>query len=252
MTNPAASDKAPTARQRARTQITAEILAAARLRLTKQGPGELSLRAVARDVGMVSSAIYRYFSSRDELLTALLVVAYNELGETVERADASVTGRDNHAERWTTTCRAVRTWAIEHPGDYALLYGSPVPGYSAPQDTIEAATRGTLVLVRIVLDAQTSGPTITLDANNADESLEITMQGALDFLDQLDASGAAVTPEIAFRLVAAWSALFGSISFELFGHLVGSVNDNERYFDQIIDRLAGDLGLRDNVTSTSS
>lgn len=252
MTKPAASDKAPTARQRARAQITAEILAAARLRLTKQGPGELSLRAVARDVGMVSSAIYRYFASRDELLTALLIMAYNELGETAERADASITVRENHLERWTTTCRAIRGWAIDHPGDYALLYGSPVPGYSAPQDTIDAATRGTLVLVRIVFDAQIAGPTIIPRVGDADDTLGAAMQGAVDFFGQLDIPAAAGTPAVAFGLVAAWSALFGSISFELFGHLVGSVSDNKRYFDGVVDHLAVDLGLRDNVTSASS
>lgn len=251
MKNAAATDKAPTARQRARIQITAEILAAARLRLTKQGPGELSLRAVARDVGMVSSAIYRYFASRDELLTALLIVAYDELGETVENADASVTVRDNYVARWTTACRAIRGWAIDHPGDYALLYGSPVPGYSAPQDTIDAATRGTLVLVRIVLDAQTADPSIIPRTGNADATLKTAMRDALDFFSQLEVHAATATPEVAFRLVAAWAALFGSISFELFGHLAGSVSDNERFFDQVVDRLAADLGLRDNVTSAS-
>ena len=145
--------KAKTARQRAREEITEEILAAARARLTSQGPGELSLRAVARDVGMVSSAVYRYFASRDELLTALLIEGYDSLGACVEEADRSVTDRADISGRWTVACRAIRSWSIDHPGDYALLYGSPVPGYAAPQDTIAPATRVISVLIATMIDA---------------------------------------------------------------------------------------------------
>ena len=90
---------ARTARERAREEITAEILSAARARLQEAGPGELSLRAVARDVGMVSSAVYRYFPSRDDLLTALILQCYDELGEAVERADAAVEDRTSWAAR---------------------------------------------------------------------------------------------------------------------------------------------------------
>ena len=235
--------KAPTARQRARTEITAEILAAARIRLTQQGPGELSLRAVARDVGMVSSAVYRYFPSRDDLLTALLLVAYNELGQAAEDADASVKDRTNHLKRWTTACRAVRSWALAHPGDYALLYGPPVPGYTAPQDTVPAATRVTLVLINIALDARKDGALPPKAPSLAPKGIEKTMKGAIDFLTAMDVPTGGDTAEIAFRLIGAWSGLFGTISFELFGHLVGSVTDNDRYFDQVVMRFAADLGL---------
>lgn len=248
MDTPQRPVKAPTARERARIEITAEILAAARARLTEQGPGELSLRAVARDVGMVSSAIYRYFASRDELLTALLLVAYNELGERAEEADAAVSDRSDHLERWAATARAIRSWARAHPGDYALLYGSPVPGYAAPQNTIAAATRVILVLVHIVLDAYESGGAITPAPDAAPAGVEETITGALDFIEALGVSGPGVDDtadrsELVFRLIAAWSALFGTISFELFGHLVGSVTDNDRYFEQVAIRLGTDLGL---------
>lgn len=235
--------KAPTARQRARNDITAEILAAARQRLTEQGPGELSLRAVARDVGMVSSAVYRYFASRDELLTALLLVAYNELGEAAENADASVKSRTDFLKRWVTTCRAVRAWAIAHPGDYALLYGSPVPGYAAPQDTIAAATRVTMVLVQIGLEAHEHGATISPAPAAAPHNVKRVMKEALAFLAARGATANADSPEIALRLICAWTSLFGVISFELFGHLVGSVSDNDAYFDQVVIRQAVDLGL---------
>lgn len=235
--------KATTARERARAEITAEILAAARARLTGQGPGELSLRAVARDVGMVSSAVYRYFASRDDLLTALLLVAYNELGEAAEKADAAVADRGTHFARWIATCTAIRDWAVAHPGDYALLYGSPVPGYTAPQDTIPAATRVTLVLVRIVTDAHQEGAAIRPAPADAPPGVESLMAGALEFLEAQQIPVAGPAAEVALRTVAAWSAIFGTISFELFGHLVGSVSDYDAYFQQVIVRLAADLGL---------
>ena len=235
--------KATTARERARTEITAEILAAARVRLTQHGPGELSLRAVARDVGMVSSAVYRYYASRDDLLTALLIAAYNELGAAAEEADAAVKDRGAYLKRWTAACTAIRDWALSHPGDYALLYGSPVPGYAAPQDTIPAATRVTLVLVRIVTDAHQDDAKIRPAPANVPSGVETLMKGALDYIEGQGLSMAEPAAEVALRTISAWSAIFGTISFELFGHLVGSVSDYDAYFNQVVIRLADELGL---------
>ena len=128
----------PTARDRVRAELTREITDAARRQLAEVGASALSLRAVAREVGMVSSAVYRYFPSRDDLLTRLIIDGYDDLGSAAEKADdPTAAPRD----RWMAVCRAVRHWAVAHPYEYALLYGSPVPGYAAPQDTIDPATR---------------------------------------------------------------------------------------------------------------
>ena len=124
-----------TARERVRAELTREITEVARSQLATEGAGGLSLRAVARDMGMVSSAIYRYFPSRDDLLTALIVDGYNAIGEVAEQADTAVPAGD-YTGRWLAVCRAVRDWALAHPHEYALVYGSPVPGYQAPQQTI--------------------------------------------------------------------------------------------------------------------
>ena len=146
-----------TARAIAREQLTLAILDNARQQLAKVGPAQLSLRAVARELGMSSSAVYRYFSSRDQLLTALIIEAYDELGEAAERADAAVARRTSYALRWEEACHAIRSWALAHPHDYALLYGSPVPGYAAPQDTITPASRVTRVLIGVWIDATSAG-----------------------------------------------------------------------------------------------
>src|SRR4051794_21199053 len=144
----------PSARERVRAELTAEITDAARRQLAEVGAAALSLRAVAREVGMVSSAVYRYFPSRDDLLTRLIIEGYDALGAAAEAADDPSAGP---MSRWLTVCRAVRTWALAHPHEYALLYGSPVPGYRAPQDTIPAAARVGIVLGRILGEAAHAG-----------------------------------------------------------------------------------------------
>ena len=117
----------------------------------------LSLRAVARDMGMVSSAIYRYFPSRDELLTALIIDAYNDLGEAVEKADGDVDRRDAYLSRWFAVCHTIRRWAIARPAEYALIYGSPIPGYLAPDETIEPGSWAMVAMVRCVAEAEAAG-----------------------------------------------------------------------------------------------
>src|SRR5919206_353118 len=143
-----------TARERVRAELTAEITEAARRQLAEVGAAALSLRAVARELGMASSALYRYFPSRDELLTRLIIDGYDALGEAAEQADD---GSAPPADRWLAVCRAVRAWARAHPQEYALLYGSPVPGYRAPQDTVPAAARVGLLLGRVLGDAARAG-----------------------------------------------------------------------------------------------
>ena len=156
-----------TARERARAEITGEILDAARGYLTTDGAPTLSLRAIARDLGMASSALYRYFKSRDELLTRLIIDAYDSLGAAAEVREATI-DRNDLAGRFTAICNAVRAWALAHPNEYALIYGSPVPGYVAPPDTVPPATRVTSLLLRIIVDAVTAGRVPTADSQDAE------------------------------------------------------------------------------------
>lgn len=231
--------KAQTARQRARQEITREILGAARTRLSSAGPGELSLRAVARDVGMVSSAVYRYFPSRDELLTALLIEAYDELGQAAEDADDAIVDRSDAEARWMATCRATREWAVAHPHDYALLYGSPVTGYAAPPDTVAPATR---VIVRLATIAMTAAPDRWPAPPPSAHPFDDAVRGAAEAMASFGGPVSEETPpEVVGRTLMAWSTIFGSISFELWGHLVGSVGDHEAYFDAVASRLWADL-----------
>jgi AcrR family transcriptional regulator len=224
----------PTARERVRAELTAEITDAARRQLAEVGAAALSLRAVAREVGLVSSAVYRYFPSRDDLLTRLIIDGYDALGAAAEKADDPAA---EPAARWLSVCRAVRTWALAHPHEYALLYGSPVPGYSAPRDTVPAAARVGVVLGGILGDAARSG---ALPGGTGERDPSLVSDDAATVLG---GDHPALDETVRVRALLAWSSLYGAISFELFGHFAGSVEDGDRFFDRAMADLAALLGF---------
>lgn len=230
-------DSAPrTARARARAELTEEIKAMARRQLAEAGSAGLSLRAVARELGMVSSAVYRYFASRDELLTALIVDAYTAVGEQAAAAEAAVR-RSDLAGRWLATCRATRGWAIEHPHEYALIFGSPVPGYQAPVATVDPAARIPLLLLAILTDATASGRV----PSSSQVAIPRAVQPDLRRLRQQVAPG--LSDRYLGRAVRAWSQLIGLISFELFGHLHNVITDYAAHFDYQMRSVGEELGL---------
>jgi AcrR family transcriptional regulator len=236
----------PTARERARAELTREIKEEARRQLAETGAHGLSLRAVARELGMVSSALYRYFPSRDDLLTALIIDAYDALGEVAETAIAA-TARPR--VRWLAACHAIRGWALAHPHEYALIYGSPVPGYRAPQATVGPASRVPLAFMGVLRDAADGGDRPAGDDGAvAGPGLtgRLTDQAAATSaaLASPPGSGApAVPPEAVVRAVIAWTQLFGMISFELFGQFVGSFEPADALFDYAVGKLAAFVGL---------
>ena len=197
-------------RARMRAELTAEIKDEARRQLAAEGAPGLSLRAVTRALGMSSSAIYRYFPSRDDLLTALIVDAYDAVGAAAEEAD-SACPEDDFGARWRAVARAVRRWSIDNPHEYALVYGSPVPGYRAPDDTVGPASRVTLVLARLVDDAVAAGALRRDAAPEALPPLGAAGQAAVRTL--VDVAFPNVPGDVAVRAVAVWTQLFGMISF---------------------------------------
>ena len=230
-----------TARALARRELTLAITTAARRQIALHGPDALSVRAVARELGMASSAVYRYFPSRDELLTALIVEAYTALGDAVESADARI-DRVDVTGRWLAVCRAVRSWARRNPHQYALLYGSPVPGYRAPQDTVDPAARIPLALLGPLRDGWRAG---IVRAGAAPGEVDGPRTATLN--RQLDELANTIAPDLPRGVVgaaiSAWIHLFGMISFELFGHLVGSVDPADEFFEYEITAMATSLGL---------
>ena len=226
-----------TARERVRAELTREIAEAARRQLATEGAAGLSLRAVARELGMVSSAIYRYFPSRDDLLTALITDGYNAVGAAAEEADRACQ-RPDHAGRWLATCRAVRAWALAHPHEYALVYGSPVPGYRAPEQTIGPASRVAAVLGSILSEAHAAG---ALGPPGTCPPVPAPLRP--DTARLRDSVAAGVPDDVIARALTAWTGLFGLVSFELFGQFENVVTDRAAFFDHAVTCLAGLIGL---------
>jgi AcrR family transcriptional regulator len=223
-------------RARVRAELIDEIKATARRHLASEG-ANLSLRAVARDLGMVSSAVYRYFPSRDALLTALIVEAYDALGEATERAEAAVARRDLRG-RWLASCHGVRDWARAHPSEYALIYGSPVPGYTPPRDTVGPASRTPAVLGAILRDAVAAGGVPAARGERLPRALRADLKRMGG-----DPRFAGIPEPMLARGMTGWIHLFGTVSFELFGRLDQLIGDNDLFFDYQIRTMAAQIGL---------
>jgi AcrR family transcriptional regulator len=212
--------KAEGVRARVRAEMTEEIKAVARRHLASDG-ANLSLRAVARDMGMASSAVYRYFASRDDLLTALIIEAYDSVGEAAERA-AAAAASTGFVDQLVAVGHAVREWALAEPHQWALIYGSPVPGYQAPQDTIGPATRVVLQIAAIIRDAYAAGAT--------GPQPEIAGRYAEELQAVADQFGPGIPPRLIGAGMAAFIQLCGAVSAELFGQLNNSVDEDRRGF----------------------
>jgi AcrR family transcriptional regulator len=222
-------------RQESREQIETRIVELGRRQLADRGAAGLSLRAIARDLGMVSSAVYRYVSSRDELLTLLLIDAYSDLAETVDRA------RDTVGELWSddvvAIARAVRRWAVERPAQWAVLYGSPVPGYHAPPErTVGVGTR----VVGAIFDAIAAGIT-TGDIRLTNTVVPQPMSSDFDRIRQ--EFGFPGDDSVIAKCFLFWAGVLGAISLEVFGQYgVDTLTDPEAVFDTqlllLVDMLA--------------
>jgi AcrR family transcriptional regulator len=227
-------------RARVRAEVVHEIKQEARRQMAEAGSSVLSLRAVARQLGMVSSGIYRYFPSRDQLLTALIIDSYDAIGAAAEAADAAVE-RGDFAGRWRAACHAIRGWALDHPHEYALVYGSPVPGYRAPQDTTGPASRVTLVLAAVVCDAAAEGA--LGNPFLPDHAPSLSRQASAEALRVGSLAFPGVPADAVVRALTAWTQLFGFVSFELFGRLLGVVDDPAAVFDQAVTDIGAFVGI---------
>ena len=213
-------------RERARVELTAEIVRLARVQVEQLGAPNLSLRAIARDLGIASSAIYRYFDSRDAVLTQLIVQSCDQLGDNVERADRGVKRRRDFLARWRAMTGAIRGWALAHPAEYGLLFGTPVPGYAAPTDTIGPASRYTIVLVQLIVDMEAAGHT-------SFEKVPVALRR--DYARFRERFGVSASDQMLMCGMAAWANVMGAITLELFGHLHNVVDTPGALFDAVVE-----------------
>jgi AcrR family transcriptional regulator len=158
---------------------------------------------------MVSSAVYRYVSSRDELLTLLLVDAYSDLADAVDRARQSV--GDLWSDDVVAIARATREWAVAHPACWALLYGSPVPGYHAPPErTVAVGTR----VVAALFDAVAAG-IATGDIRLTNDVAPQPMSSDFERIRQ--EFGFPGDDQVLAKCFLLWAGVLGAISLEVFG-----------------------------------
>lgn len=216
--------KAAGIRARNRAAIEAEIMSAAKAHLAEQGAAGISLRAIARELGMTSSAIYRYVESRDELLTRLIVRAYTDSADRAEEAVSALGAGHDSVERFRTVARALRGWALGSPHEYALIYGSPVPGYHAPGErTIEVGTR----IQRLLLEVE--------DPDRPAASTQETEVFAPVAREVGWASDEFAVAQLR-RGMSAWTLVIGAISAEVFEHFgPDPFEDPSAHFEIVLD-----------------
>lgn len=212
-TVPDATARPPTRRERFRQATIEEIKYTAREQMASEGPAGLSLRAVARAMNITPSALYRYFEGIDDLITALCVDAYNALADAVTEAVAAAPAED-HIARWRAFAHAVRDWALANPADYALIYGTPLPGYQAPEGvTRPAARRYFEVPLRVIAGAVIAG---TIDLDRAHLQYEPKVNPGL--LSSWNEAGVPMDARLIAVMIGAAVLLQGHITYELFGH----------------------------------
>jgi len=226
----------PDRRQRHRDATTAEIRDVARRQLAVTGAAGLSLRAVAREMGLTAPALYRYYDDRDALLTALIVDGYTSLCEQLEAARDA--GHDA-AARMTGMSLAYRRWAVEHPHEFALVFGAPVPGYAAPEDgpTHEAGVRFGATFLEVFADVHATTDFDLPPAEHRTDGLDAALAKWKD--------GPSPVPSGAMQVfLSSWARLHGMISLEVFGHLrwVGLPDPEDLLRAEVASMLVG-LGL---------
>lgn len=209
-------------RDEARAETTARILAAARREIAEHGGVGLSMRAVARESGLVSSAVYRYFPTREAMITAMIIESYAHLAEALDSVRARHPDR-----RWRALAGSMREWARAHRHEFQLIYGTPIPGYAAPPETVPAAA----AVARPFIECAGA------DGIDRYAGRRLTSQLA----DA--AAGLDTVPSVLAAVLAELATLVGFVSLELSGHLVGTADPADHLFDAVVARQVETLGL---------
>ncbi len=229
------TDTMTTRRERLRAATFEEIKTAALSQIAEVGGSSLSLRGVAREIGMSPAGLYRYYDGRDELLTDLIADAYKDLATAVESAIDE--GGDSPHDRFAAGMRAYRRWALEQPNRFLLIFGTPIPGYEAPDDgpTVEGNRRMGEAFFSVGVDAWRRGqmPPVALGRP--------TTEGERNLAADIDPE---MPPEFIPVMLGTWAHFHGLVTLEVlnqFRWLYG--DDSEVLFESEIERLLSGLGV---------
>lgn len=208
----------------------------ARKQMAAEGTSALSLRAIAREMEVTAPALYRYFPNRDELITALILDAYNALADSLAASDKhSESG--NYAARMRAVLLAYRAWALQHPTDFQLIFGNPIPNYEAPAEvTLPAARRNFETFIRILSEALEAGM-LRLSSDNA--QVPPAVEPYLQAVAQHE--GYTVPLYMIYIATVGWSRIHGMIMLELFDHTQPIVGDTEAFYRYEIESLIGTM-----------
>jgi AcrR family transcriptional regulator len=222
-----------------RGEMIGQIKAAARRQMAQYGTAGLSLRGIARELGITAPAIYNYFPRLEDLITALIVDTFTALAEAMEAAEAEVES-DRPYDKVIALCLAYRRWAVTHPVDFQLIYGNPIPGYHAPEElTIPLARRPFLGLFRCFMEAHLNGE-MTIPAEYRDLP-PATIEGIAAWKRM---SGIEMSDALVALLMSGWSRVHGMVMLELFHHIHPLVGDGETFYRYEIDAFAERLGMK--------
>ena len=215
-----------------------EIKEAARQLMAEKGTAGLSIRAIARKIEMTPPALYHYFKNLDELTTALIVDGFTALAEALDAA-AKRPEHQTAADRLIAVARANRRWALEHPIDYQLLYGNPIPGYEQPTEiTYPPARRSFLITANIFVAALESGE-YAVPAPYTE--LPKALQRSIDALTAIE--GHHLPPAALYLTAAAWTKFHGHIMLELFNLIQPVIGDVDSFFEYEMEQFIKQIGL---------
>ncbi|MDJ0791985.1 MAG: TetR/AcrR family transcriptional regulator [Acidimicrobiia bacterium] len=225
-----------TRRERLRAETIEDIKAAALEQIARDGAPSLSLRRVARDIGMSPAGLYRYYDGRDDLLTDLITDAYTDLAVAVESATAA-DGRSS-SERFAAGVRSYRAWALAEPNRFLLIFGTPIPGYEAPQGgpTVEAHQRVGQAFFAVAAAGIAEGsidPVVDRTATEGEAAAAAAMP-----------DGFGIPPEMIGLLLGTWSHWHGLVSLEV-NHQFDWIYPGgaDEFFEAEIDRMLAGLGI---------
>ena len=209
----------PRMRDRYRAHVRHEVKQAALRQLADSGPAAVSISAIGKQLGVSGPALYRYFTSRDELLTELVIDAYHDLADALRAAAAQAADLDARA-RLAALARGYRSWALAQPHRYRLLFGPPLPGYDAHADRLVAASQASMnILVETLRELAAPTPTSP------------TPPLAAQLSSWADANNLDADPATALRAVLAWSRLHGFVSLEIAGNYASMAIDPAHLFE---------------------
>ena len=236
-------------RDRLRAATTEEILQTARRLLVSSGPDAVTLRAIAREMGMTAPGLYRYFDSREELVRHVCANIFTELGGGIGRAiEAAVPppghpGESDAAKltvKMVAACREFRRWALDHQAEFSLLFGVPLPGLDDGRhdvaDECALAFAGTFFTLFLELWAHLPFPV------PAAEQIDPALHDQL--IRYRDALGADLPVGAVLTFLRCWTVLYGAVAMEVFGHLRFALEDPAPMFELTLGDLAALVGLR--------